>query len=319
MMRSIAMSTCVTLLVPADRRDRANGMVGTVTGVSFAVTSVFSGLVVGGLGMGWALGISISLTFAALLHLQTIHVEEPEPERVEGESVPKVDVRAAVESIRAVPGLALIIGLAAFNNLLSGVFMALMDPYGLELVSVETWGFLWGIISMAFIVGGLVVAKRGLGPKPLRMIVLCNLVNWTICATFTIGSSIGLLVVGMFVWLSLFPVIEAAEQTVLQQSIPYQRQGRVFGFAQLVENAAAPVTAFLIGPLAESGVIPFMTDGAGADAIGGWFGTGLERGLALMFTVAGLLGIVVTVAVWRSRSYHRLDATLASLPAPASS
>ena len=28
-MRSIAMSTCVTLLVPEERRDRANGMVGT--------------------------------------------------------------------------------------------------------------------------------------------------------------------------------------------------------------------------------------------------------------------------------------------------
>src|SRR5262245_18395195 len=38
-MRNIAMSTCVTLLVPAERRDRANGLVGTVTGVSFAVTS----------------------------------------------------------------------------------------------------------------------------------------------------------------------------------------------------------------------------------------------------------------------------------------
>src|SRR5688572_22515707 len=83
MMRSIAMSTCVTLLVPPDRRDRANGMVGTVTGVSFAVTSVFSGLVVGQLGMGWALGISVVLTFACLLHLQTIHIEEVEPARVE--------------------------------------------------------------------------------------------------------------------------------------------------------------------------------------------------------------------------------------------
>ncbi len=53
-MRGIALSTTVTLLVPEDRRDRANGMVGTVTGVSFALTSVFSGLVIGGLGMGWA-------------------------------------------------------------------------------------------------------------------------------------------------------------------------------------------------------------------------------------------------------------------------
>ena len=78
-MRSIAMSTCVTLLVPEDRRDRANGMVGTVTGVSFAITSVFSGLVIGNLGMGWAFYVSVVLTIAALVHLRTIHVEEPEP------------------------------------------------------------------------------------------------------------------------------------------------------------------------------------------------------------------------------------------------
>ena len=309
MMRSIAMSTCVTLLVPEDRRDRANGMVGTTTGLSFAVTSVFSGLVVGQLGMGWALGGAIVLTFAALLHLQSIHIEEPEPDLVaEGESVPKVDVRGALEAIRAVPGLGVLIALAAFNNLLAGVFMALIDAYGLELVSVETWGFLWGFISMAFIVGGVIVSKRGLGPRPLRLIILANLVNWSVCATFALRSSIIPLTIGMFVWLALVPVIEAAEQTVLQRSIPYERQGRVFGFAQLVENAAAPVTAFLIGPLAETVVMPLMTDGAGADSIGGWFGTGPDRGLGLMFTIAGIIGVVVTVLVWRGRSFRLLEA-----------
>jgi DHA3 family multidrug efflux protein-like MFS transporter len=309
MMRSIAMSTCVTLLVPADRRDRANGMVGTVTGVSFAVTSVFSGLVVGQLGMGWALGGSVALTFGALLHLQTIRIAEPAPELGEGERVPKVDVRAAMDAIAAVPGLGMLIALAAFNNLLGGVFMALMDAYGLELVSVETWGFIWGFIMTAFIVGGLVVSKRGLGPRPLRIIILANLVNWAICATFALQSSIVALTIGMFVWLALMPVIEAAEQTVLQQTIPFERQGRVFGFAQLVENGAAPVTAFLIGPLAETIVMPWMTDGAGADLIGGWFGTGPERGLALMFTLAGIVGVIVTVVVWRGRSYQRLEAS----------
>jgi DHA3 family multidrug efflux protein-like MFS transporter len=55
-------------------------------------------------------------------------------------------------------------------------------------------------------------------------------------------------------------------------------------------------------------VIPFMTDGAGAEAIGDWFGTGTDRGIALMFTVAGLLGVVATALVWRSRSYRRLVA-----------
>ena len=77
------------------------------------------------------------------------------------------------------------------------------------------------------------------------------------------------------------------------------------------------MTAFLIGPLAESTVMPFMTDGAGADAIGGWFGTGPERGLALMFTLAGLVGIVVTILARASRSYRRL-VTAVPTPVPAS-
>jgi DHA3 family multidrug efflux protein-like MFS transporter len=306
-MRGIALSTCVTMLVPEERRDRANGMVGTITGVSFAITSVFSGLVIGNLGMGWALYGSLALTIGALVHLLSIRIAETAPER-QDDTAPRLDIRGALDAIRAVPGLGMLILLAAFNNLLGGVFMALMDAYGLELVSVQTWGLLWGFICVAFIIGGLIVAKAGLGAVPVRVVLLGNLANWIVCSTFTLRSSIVLLTIGTFIWLLLIPVIEAAEQTVLQKSIPFERQGRVFGFAQMVENSAAPLTAFLIGPLAERQFMPFMTDGKGADWIGGWFGTGPERGIALVFTVAGLVGILVTLLARGSRSYRRLAA-----------
>ncbi len=42
----------MTLLVPEDRRDKANGLVGTANGLAFAITSVFSGLAVGFAGHG---------------------------------------------------------------------------------------------------------------------------------------------------------------------------------------------------------------------------------------------------------------------------
>jgi MFS transporter, DHA3 family, multidrug efflux protein len=303
--RSIALSTCVTLLVPEERRDRANGMVGTVTGISFAITSVFSGLVIGTLGMGWALAISVTTTALAVVHLVSIRFAEPEPDPATTTGS-RVDIKGALEAIRAVRGLRMLIALAAFNNLLAGVFMALVDPYGLELVSVQVWGLLWMFISAAMIVGGLGVAKFGLGRSPLRLILLGNLVNWIVCSVFAIRSSIVLLTIGMVVWLALVPVIEAAEQTVLQRVIPFERQGRVFGFAQLVENAASPITAFLIGPLAQTVVMPFMTDGTGAEVIGSWFGTGPVRGMALLFCAAGLVGVVVTALAWSSRSYREL-------------
>ena len=312
-MRGIALSTLVTLLVPDSQRDRANGMVGTVTGVTFAITSVFSGIVIGTLGMAWAYYGALALTSVALLHMMTIKIEEPEPTPADaGTRLWAVDVKGAVEAIRAVPGLKMLILLAACNNLLGGVFMSLMDAYGLELVSVEAWGLLWGFISLAFIAGGLAVSRFGVGSIPLRAVVAGNLLNWAVCSVFAVRSSIVMLTIGMVVWLSLIPLIEAAEQTILQRAIPYERQGRVFGFAQMVENAASPLTAFLMAPLAESVFMPFMTDGHGARWLGDWFGTGPDRGLALMFTIAGVLGVAATVRAWTSKSYRRLVATTAA-------
>jgi DHA3 family multidrug efflux protein-like MFS transporter len=81
----------------------------------------------------------------------------------------------------------------------------------------------------------------------------------------------------------------------------------VFGFAQSVEQAASPVTSFLIGPVAQLIFIPFMTTGAGVGLIGDWFGSGTDRGLALLFTVTGLIGLLVTIAAMRSGAYRLLS------------
>ena len=70
---------------------------------------------------------------------------------------------------------------------------------------------------------------------------------WTVTILFPIRASIVLLTAGMAIYMLLIPFVEAAEQTVLQKVVPYERQGRVFGFAQSVEQAASPLTAFLIG------------------------------------------------------------------------
>ena len=103
-------------------------------GVSFTITSVLSGLVVGRLGMGWALVIAVSLTAVSVIHLLTIRFPEPDPEPLaDGEKEPVFDFRGAIDAISGVAGLYGLIFFAAFNNLLGGVFMSLMDAYGLSL------------------------------------------------------------------------------------------------------------------------------------------------------------------------------------------
>src|SRR3546814_17893172 len=120
-----------------DRRDRANGLVGTITGVSFAITSVFSGLAIGQLGMGWALYGSLALTVGALAHLHTIRTPETAPAPRTGEPEPLADVAAADDAIRPVPGLAILIAITAFNNLHGGECMEMMDSLGIPRWELE--------------------------------------------------------------------------------------------------------------------------------------------------------------------------------------
>lgn len=308
-LRSIALPTLVTILVPEDRRDKANGLVGMVTGIGFLTTSVISGFLVAYAGMLGVLAAAVGATLLVIIHLALVEIAEDGVRPMAGAPAERgrIDIAGTVQVIAAVPGLFALIFFACFNNFLGGVFMALLDAYGLSLVPVETWGLLFGGLSTAFILSGLIISRTGLGRNPIRTLLLVNVITWSACCVFTIQPSIWLLAAGCFVWMLLGPYAEAAEHTTLQRVVPLERQGRVFGFAQSVEQSASPLTAFLIGPLTQFIVIPFMTDGAGADAIGSWFGTGPARGIALVFTVAGLMGLLVTILAFNSSYYRRLS------------
>lgn len=304
--RGIALPTMVTLLIPEDSRDKANGLVGTTTGIVFLITSAISGFLVGHSGMYLVLILAMVVMALSIAHLWTMNIPEKEVIHVDGK--PKnVDLRGTFVIVAAIPGLLALIFFATFNNFLGGVFMGLMDAYGLSLVSVQTWGVLWAILSCGFIVGGLFIARFGLGKNPLFAMFAANIVIWVISSVFTIQPSIVLLSVGMFIYISVIPFIEAAEHTIIQKVVPQERQGRVFGFAQSVEMSASPLTTFLIGPITELFFIPFMTTGAGVGLIGGWFGTGADRGIALVFTVTGIIGLIVTLMAMNTKYYKLLS------------
>lgn len=324
-LRNIALSTTVTLLVPVDRHANANGLVGTVQGVAFVVTSVFSGLAIAFVGIGGTLLIALVLTVLAFVHLALIRIPEERPAREERSSA--FDLMGSIRAVRAVPGLFALIIFSCFNNLIGGVYMALMDPYGLTLFAVQWWGIVLGVASTGFIIGGLLVAKFGLGRNPIRTMLLLVMVMGLLGSLFTIREWAWLYAVGIFLYLLLIPAIEAAEQTVIQRVVPFERQGRVFGFAQAFESAAAPITSFLIAPIAQFGIIPLLRSADGRATWGWLLGEGDARGIALVFFFAGIVMVLIAAAAFGTRAYRTLsrqftgdpDAGGAVRPVPAGS
>lgn len=316
-LRNIALSTTVTLLVPEERRANANGMVGTVQGLAFLVTSVFSGLSIGFLGMGWTIVIALICTAVALVHLVAIRIPEERTAADPDQPKSMVDLRGSIRAVRAATGLFALIIFSTLNNLIGGVYMALMDPYGLTLFSVEVWGFVLGVSSLGFIIGGLAIAKFGLGRKPMRTLLLVVMAMGALGAVFAIRDWWWLFALGTFLYMCLIPAAEAAEQTIIQRVVPFATQGRVFGFAMMFETAAAPLTAFMIAPLAEFWIIPAVESPSGRSTFGWLLGEGDVRGIALIFLIAGLVMVAIAALAFLTRSYRQLTEQYAAAPAPA--
>ncbi|WP_194421645.1 MFS transporter [Microbacterium abyssi] len=304
-LRNIALSTTVTLLIEEEKRANANGLVGTVQGIAFLVTSVFSGLSIGFLGMGWTLIIAIVAMGVSFVHLLFIRIPETEPVP-DPDSSGALDFRGSVQAIRLAPGLFALIIFSTFNNLIGGVYMALMDPYGLTLFNAQLWGIALAFASTGFLIGGALVAKFGLGKRPVRTMLLVVIAMGLLGAVFMLREWWPLYVVGMWFYMMLVPPVEAAEQTVIQKVVPFQRQGRVFGTAAALEASAAPITAFLIAPIAEFLIIPYMDSADGQQQWGWLLGEGDARGIALVCLFAGLVMVVAAGLAFFTRSYRKL-------------
>lgn len=306
-MRNVALSTTVTLLVPKDKRANANGLVGATQGVSFIICSVLSGLSVGLLGMGWTLLIAIVFTAVALVHLLFVSIPEEGVLHDPDLANKKIDIRGSLAAIHAIPGLFALILFSTFNNFIGGVYMALMDPYGLTIFTVEQWGALFGVAGTGFVVGGIVVAKYGLGKNPMKTLLRLAIIMGILGSLFTIRELWWLYAIGIWLYMTLIPAMEAAEQTIIQQLVPFKRQGRVFGFAQAFEAAAAPITAFLIAPIAEFFIIPYMNSDAGKASFGWLLGSGETRGIALVFFFAGLIMVAAALLAFNTKAYKSLS------------
>ncbi len=271
-MRNIALSTTVTLLVPQEKHANANGFVGTVQGLAFLVTSVFSGLSIGLLGMGWTLLIAIVFTALALIHLLFLRIPEDQP---------KVSDKAPLRRLpRCDHGDQVLAGTFRAHHLLHVQqphrrrLHGAHGPYGLELFAGRDLGDRArrdvGRLHHRRAAGREVRARTQSDPHSAhprdrdggarrdlhhpRVLVAVRRRHPALHA--------------------LIPAMEAAEQTVIQKVVPFETQGRVFGFAQAFEAAAAPITAFVVAPIADRVIIPYMNSQAGKDAWGWLLGDG---------------------------------------------
>lgn len=251
-------------IVPKDKLIEANALRGITGRVLGVVGSGVGGLIVAGLGARWAFVVD-ALTFvffAVMLSLLRVYSNEAlhnESKNVSPNSIIS-DLREGILFVQSNKSVLFVLLVFVFASLSGGILDTLLLPFSLEILSTTAAGF--GLLLVFRNIGGLFgmlmapsLAKKVQKDMLIFIALLVTGINLIIFSrnTFIVFAFVLLAVEGIGGTSFLL-----SSKTILQETVPTRKRGRVFGLVNPLANGFYLISAGFAGLLAEHIGIQFM-------------------------------------------------------------
>jgi MFS transporter, DHA3 family, macrolide efflux protein len=251
-------------IVPSDQLMRINGVFQTLQSVLALVAPAVAGAVFGLMGIVPVFFIDVvtALIGVGMLLLVTVPTLQAVAEKTTGFREDLVEGARFIRHHGLIRWLMLVFAV--------GFFLTGAPGFVTPLLITREWGsdvWLLTVLELAFSIGMMAG-----GVLVSTVLAKLNSIGLVIASAFGFGLfSIGLGVspelwvfyAFMFGFGLMVPLFSAPLMTALQQSVPPEKQGRVFSYVSIVMALSVPIAMSAFGPLADSvGVRPLLI-GAG--------------------------------------------------------
>jgi hypothetical protein len=170
------------------------------------------------------------------------------------------------------------------------------------------------------VIGSIAMSLWG-GPKRRVKGILFGMVLLSLTGTLLMGLGREFYVwaLASFLGLFLLPILNGCSQAIWQSKGAPDVQGRVFATRLLIAQISAPVAMLMAGPIADRVFEPGMRPGGSLSPVFGWLiGTGPGAGMALMFLITGIGGVLVGLGAYTVRAVRDAEDILPDHDAKAS-
>ncbi|MGA8116197.1 MAG: amino acid adenylation domain-containing protein, partial [Actinocatenispora sp.] len=315
MFERVAFLSAIPQLAPKRYAFRLNGIVQVAMGLAQVVAPLLAVAVLHAFGVTGVLGVD-AVSFAAVtVVLLAVRFPATQP-RLRRESL-RAEIAHGFSYVLGRRGLRdLLVYFAALSVFTAPVFL-LVTPLVLPFSTVGTVGTLLVVAGAGSIVGGLVISLWGGPARVMAGVLGSTVVGGAAIAAVGLRPTVPLIGAALFVYLLSAAVFQGCYATMVQLRVPPLLQGRVFAFVQMVSLGAAPLAYVAAGPLGERVFEPLLARGGPlAGTVGAVIGTGPGRGIALMYVLAGLAIVALTVAARRRPALWNLERALPEEPTP---
>ncbi|MCJ7469612.1 MFS transporter [Candidatus Bathyarchaeota archaeon] len=303
-----AYSAAVTMMLRKEQLGRANGMLATAQFVSMIFSPVIAALILS--IAGFAGGVPLVLMFDittflfAISMLLFVHIPRPPVTEAGLKGMGSI-WKESLYGFRYIYERSSLLGLQLTFfavNLVGGFSNTLLAPLVLARTNDDQviLGSIMSAVGIGGLIGSILLIVWG-GPKRKVHGVLFGTAALSLFGVlfFGLGHNVYTWALTAFLGMIFFPIINGSSQAIWQAKVAPDVQGRVFATRLLIAQISIPLAMVLTGPLADWVFEPAMMNGGSLTAVFGWLlGTGPGAGMALMFVITGILGVLVGLVAY---------------------
>lgn len=294
-----AYSAAISTMLPKSQYARASGMMSLAESIAQIAAPAIAGVLLVALGIGGVLIIDVLTFIFAVSAVAFVHIPQPEQSQ-DGAANKGSLLKESLFGFRYIWRRKSLLGLQLtffFINLTGTLGAILLAPMILARTNNDEliYGTVQSIAGVGGLIGGLLLSTWG-GPKRRVHGVLLGMFASSLLGQVLmgVGQTVPIWLIAAFFLAFFIPVLNGSNQAIWQAKVPPDIQGRVFSVRRLIAQVTAPVAMLIAGPLADVVFEPAMLpDGVLAPIFGGLVGTGPGAGMALIFVITGIGGMIV--------------------------
>ncbi|MFG3053955.1 amino acid adenylation domain-containing protein [Kitasatospora sp. NPDC048239] len=302
-----AWGSAVPQLVPKRYLGRANGVVQMAFGFAQFLVPLFAVSLLDAIGLRGILAFDVASYVFAVAVVALVRFPKAMGWR-RRESV-TAEIRAGFRlSLGSRHFRAMLVFFAVLNIFLSPLFL-LTTPLVLSFSDLSATGWVAMGGGAGAVLGGLTLLVWG-GPRHLRLrgVLLSTLALAAACLVTGLRPTLPLVALGAFGMAFGLALVNGVYATIIQTKVPLRFHGRVIAVNTMVAWSTLPIGFAVVAPFGPKLLQPLMDgDGALADTVGRFIGTGDGRGIGLLYLLLGLAMAVLAVVAMRVPVLARFD------------
>jgi DHA3 family macrolide efflux protein-like MFS transporter len=303
----------ISMLANREDYGRINGVIETGEAITTISAPAIAGFLMYTLGISRILIIDLVTFLVAAGTLLLVRIPKP-PRSKEGASAEGSIWKEAAYGwtfIRQRPGLLRLLLFFAVFNLVASMGGVAVLPMLLGFTNEAVVGTVMSLVGVGSLIGGLFMSSTG-GTKKKIYGVLGGWAVFSLCYVLVgIRPNLWLVGIGILIWYTAIPIINASSQAIWQRKTPNDVQGRVFAVRRMIAQFTVPIGDFSAGPLADRLFNPMMlAGGALAGTVGHVIGVGPGRGIALMIMTLAVLPALIALVGFLNPRLRNLESEL---------